>query len=196
MAAPPSDGSQGWDKWGPVATPAPIIFREARPLDPVLICVMMHSREGRKMFGKGGKGPGAPGAGGGNFSYIGAEMTITGDIVTESELHLDGKVIGDVSCGSLSQGEGGEVRGNIVVREARLAGLVDGAVEAGILTLEASARVTGDILYESLSVAAGAEVEGRFKRRRAAADGSTAARAEKSAPAPTPLFGGEAQAAE
>ena len=25
MAAPPSDGSQGWDKWGPVATPAPII---------------------------------------------------------------------------------------------------------------------------------------------------------------------------
>ena len=26
MAAPPSDGSQGWDKWGPVATPAPIIL--------------------------------------------------------------------------------------------------------------------------------------------------------------------------
>ena len=26
MASPPSDGSQGWDKWGPVATPAPIIF--------------------------------------------------------------------------------------------------------------------------------------------------------------------------
>ena len=25
MASPPSDGSQGWDKWGPVATPAPII---------------------------------------------------------------------------------------------------------------------------------------------------------------------------
>jgi hypothetical protein len=26
MASPPSDGSQGWDKWGPVATPAPIIL--------------------------------------------------------------------------------------------------------------------------------------------------------------------------
>lgn len=24
MASPPSDGSQGWDEWGPVATPAPI----------------------------------------------------------------------------------------------------------------------------------------------------------------------------
>lgn len=147
------------------------------------------------MFLKGGKsaGPG-PGASGGAFSYLGGEVTVTGDIATESELHLDGKVIGDVACGALSQGQSGEVRGNIRAVEARLAGLVDGAVEAGTLVLEASARVTGDILYESLSVAAGAEVEGRFKRRRGGEGGSAAARAEKPAPAPTPLFGDEAEA--
>jgi cytoskeletal protein CcmA (bactofilin family) len=115
---------------------------------------------------------------------------VTGDIATDSELHLDGKVLGDIGCGSLTQGRSGEVRGNIKAGEARLAGLVDGAVEAGILTLEASARVTGDILYESLSVAAGAEVEGRFKRRRGGEDGSAVARSAKPAPAPTPLFGG------
>ncbi|MEA3063740.1 MAG: hypothetical protein QOJ27_168 [Sphingomonadales bacterium] len=149
------------------------------------------------MFLKGGKAAAAPGGGGGNFSYLGSEVTITGDIDTGSELHLDGKVNGDVRCGALTQGESGEVRGNIIAVEARLAGLVDGAVEAATLTLEASARVTGDILYESLSVAAGAEVEGRFKRRRGAADGSGVAKAEKVAPAPTPLFGGEAaEAAE
>ena len=153
------------------------------------------------MFLKGGK-PAAPGASGGTFSYLGSEVSVTGDIATESELHLDGKVTGDVHCGSLTQGESGEVRGNIRAAEARLAGLVDGAVEAGILTLEASARVTGDILYESLSVAAGAEVEGRFKRRRGGVDGSAAARAEKdgkaakAAPAATPLFAGEEAAAE
>jgi cytoskeletal protein CcmA (bactofilin family) len=103
-----------------------------------------------------------------------------------------------VSCGALTQGESGEVRGNINAGEARLAGLVDGAVEAATLTLEASARVTGDILYESLSVAAGAEVEGRFKRRRGAADGSAVAKAEKPAAPPTPLFGDSesAEAAE
>ena len=149
------------------------------------------------MFLKGGKAP-APGQGGGAFSYLGSEVTVTGDIVTESELHLDGKVTGDVRCGALTQGESGEVRGNIKAGEARLAGLVDGAVEAAALTLEASARVTGDILYETLSVAAGAEVEGRFKRRRGAADGSAVARTEKPPPAPAPLFGTEpsAQAAE
>jgi hypothetical protein len=31
MASPPSDGSQGWDKWGPVATPAPIIVCGPQP---------------------------------------------------------------------------------------------------------------------------------------------------------------------
>jgi cytoskeletal protein CcmA (bactofilin family) len=149
------------------------------------------------MFLRGGKAA-APGGSGGTFSYLGSEVTVTGDIATESEIHLDGKVTGDVHCGALTQGETGEVRGNIHAAEARLAGLVDGAVEAGTLTLEASARVTGDILYESLSVAAGAEVEGRFKRRRGAADGSAVARAEQPAPPPTPLFGdeGAAEAAE
>jgi cytoskeletal protein CcmA (bactofilin family) len=147
------------------------------------------------MFLKGGKAAAAPGGGDGTFSYIGSEVTVTGDLATESELHLDGKVVGDVRCGALTQGQSGEVRGNIIALEARLAGLVDGAVEAGILTLEASARVTGDILYESLSVAAGAEVEGRFKRRRGGGDGSAGARAEKAAPAPTPLFGGGEPAA-
>jgi cytoskeletal protein CcmA (bactofilin family) len=145
------------------------------------------------MFLKSGKAP-APGASGGTFSYLGSEVSVTGDIATQSELHLDGKVTGDVSCGALTQGESGEVRGNIKAAEARLAGLVDGSVEAGVLTLEASARITGDILYESLSVAAGAEVDGRFKRRRGGADGSAVAKAEKAAPAPTPLFGEEAAA--
>lgn len=146
------------------------------------------------MFSKG-KAAGGPGKSGGTFSYIGSEVTMTGDIATDSELHLDGKVIGDVACGSLTQGQSGEVRGNIRAGEARLAGLVDGAVEAGTLILEASARVTGDVLYESLSVAAGAEVEGRFRRRRGGEDGARAARAERAPPAPTPLFGdGEAAA--
>ena len=147
------------------------------------------------MFLKGGKAA-APGASGGTFSYLGSEVTVTGNIATESELHLDGKVTGDVRCGALTQGQSGEVRGNIHAGEARLAGLVDGAVEAGTLTLEPSARVTGDILYESLSVAAGAEVEGRFQRRRGGADGSAVAKAEQAAPAPTPLFGPEGEAAE
>ena len=120
----------------------------------------------------------AAGAAGAEFSFIGPEVVVTGNVETEGRLHVDGRIVGDVRCGVLSQGESGAVIGNIVAGEARLAGLVDGAVEAGALSLEATARVTGDVLYESVGIARGAEVEGRFKRRRSAADGSTAARAE------------------
>ena len=102
------------------------------------------------MFLKGGKAAtAAPGRSGGTFSYIGGEMTVTGDIATDSELHLDGKVVGDVSCGALTQGESGEVRGNIRADEARLAGLVDGAVEAGThqAVFNASGLAAGTYVY-------------------------------------------------
>jgi len=151
------------------------------------------------MFLKGGKA-GAEGAGA-EFSFIGPEVVVTGNVETEGRLHVDGRIVGDVRCGILSQGETGAVVGNIVAGEARLAGLVDGAVEAGSLSLEGTAKVTGDILYESVGIARGAEVEGRLKRRRAARDGSAAARSETAAAAGRPqvaeLFGGpHAEAAE
>lgn len=112
-------------------------------------------------------------------SRIGPDAILTGDIVTAGGLHIEGMVQGDVRCGRLSQGPTGAVHGNIVAEHARLAGLVDGAVEAGALVLEASARVTGDILYQSVGIAPGAQVEGRLRRSKGPADqGAAAARAE------------------
>ena len=130
------------------------------------------------MFSQRSDGPpAAPAKGGVRFSFIGPEMQVTGDIATGGDLHVEGKIDGDVRCGGLTLGESGEIRGNIVAGTARLAGLVDGAVEAGTLSLDQSARVTGDILYETLSVSSGADVEGRFKRRTGAGDGSSGAKA-------------------
>jgi cytoskeletal protein CcmA (bactofilin family) len=150
------------------------------------------------MFSRGAKGlGGGAAAGAGEFSFLGAEVQVTGDIDTPGQIHLDGKVTGDVRCGTLVQGTSGEVRGNIVAAEARIAGLVDGAIEAGTLSLDHSARVTGDMLYETLSIAGGAEVEGRFKRRKGAGDGSGPARAKAAETAtPAPLFAHEPPTAE
>jgi cytoskeletal protein CcmA (bactofilin family) len=158
------------------------------------------------MFSRGSKAPAGGHGRGATFSFIGAEVSVTGDIVTTGQLHVDGRVTGDIRCGTLSQGESGAVSGNIVAAEARLAGLVDGTVEAGILTLEPTARVTGDILYESLSIATGAQIEGRFKRRKGAQDGSKGAKlaaagapveASPAKPQPVELFASPAvEAAE
>jgi cytoskeletal protein CcmA (bactofilin family) len=137
------------------------------------------------LFSRDRQMPAAVGKGA-KFSFIGPEVTVTGDIVTSGQLHVDGKVAGDIDCGVLSQGESGEVRGNIVAGEARLAGLIDGSVEAATLELERSARVTGDILYETLSIRGGAQVEGRFRLRKGAGDGSKPARPETGGAAPSP----------
>jgi cytoskeletal protein CcmA (bactofilin family) len=133
------------------------------------------------MFGRGQK---ATRAEDGTFSFIGPEVTITGDVESSGRLHIDGKVVGDIRCAALTQGESGVVHGNIIANDARLAGLIDGAVEAGALHLEATARITGDVLYEAVGIATGAQVEGRFKRRRGANDGAVHARAEAEAAKP------------
>jgi cytoskeletal protein CcmA (bactofilin family) len=130
------------------------------------------------MFSRNSKaGPPGPSRGSGTYSFIGPEVVVTGDIATPGQLHVDGKVTGDVRCGTLSQGESGSIAGNIVADDARLAGLIDGGVSAGTLLLEATARVTGDVLYETFTVATGAQVDGRFKRRVGAGDGSRQAKA-------------------
>ena len=137
------------------------------------------------MFGRGTRKP-ARGRNAATFSFIGPEVTVTGDVATTGQLHVDGAVAGDIACGSLSQGESGRVRGNVTAKEVRLAGVVDGAVEAETVALEPTARVTGDVLYGSLSIAAGAEVEGRFKRLRVGEGGSAEARAEAAAGSSAP----------
>lgn len=99
------------------------------------------------------------------FSVIGGDVVIAGDVATEENLQVNGRIEGDVRCATLHQGQGGTIVGNLVADEARIAGLVDGTVAARVLVLEPTARVTGDITYEMLSIEGGARVEGRFAHR-------------------------------
>ncbi len=123
------------------------------------------------MFGSGNKSSSRPAAGksgAGGLSFFGTDAVVTGDVASSGQLHIDGRVDGDVKCETLIQGEGGTIAGHIVCDTAHLAGLVDGTVKARVVTLEPSARVTGDLSYETLSIAAGATIEGRLTRKEAA----------------------------
>jgi cytoskeletal protein CcmA (bactofilin family) len=105
---------------------------------------------------------------GGGLSFIGPDVVVSGDVAAKSQIHIDGRVDGNVACDTLIQGGGGVIAGHIVADAAHLAGLVDGTVKARLVTLEATARVTGDVTYETLSIAAGAAIEGRLTRKEAA----------------------------
>jgi cytoskeletal protein CcmA (bactofilin family) len=116
------------------------------------------------MFGKAENAGGTGRTTGNALSFIGREVTITGNIGGSGNLHIDGRVEGDVTAASVILGAEGHVRGNIVAESAQISGTVDGTVAAKSLVIEASARIVGDLSYDSVSVASGAQVEGRVKR--------------------------------
>ena len=101
------------------------------------------------------------------FSVIGADVAIKGDVSASTELHVDGRIEGDIACESLVQGETSVIEGAITAETARLAGTVSGSITARQLVVLKSARVEGDVHYDALTIEQGAEVEGRFAHRAA-----------------------------
>ncbi|MXO86807.1 polymer-forming cytoskeletal protein [Altererythrobacter aurantiacus] len=96
------------------------------------------------------------------FSVIGSDIVITGDIAASADLHIDGKVEGDIACSSLVQGETSVIHGNVKADRARLSGTVNGSIAAKELVVLQTARITGDVQYDALTIEQGAQVEGRF----------------------------------
>jgi cytoskeletal protein CcmA (bactofilin family) len=113
------------------------------------------------------------------FSIIGSDVVIKGDISATVDLHVDGRIEGDIQCASLVQGEGSHIEGAITAETARLAGTVSGSITARELVVLRSAKINGDVHYDALTIEQGAEVEGRFAHR-IPAKASTPAAAPKS----------------
>ena len=87
---------------------------------------------------------------GGLHNALAAGTTIKGNIITETDFRLDGKVEGDISCnGKIVIGPKGSVTGNIVSENAEILGEVDGSVKVSAkLILKSTAIIKGDISLE------------------------------------------------
>ena len=107
------------------------------------------------------------------FSVLGADLKVKGDIDASADLHIDGRVEGDVACVSLVQGESGEIVGAVRAESARLSGTVRGTISVRDLVVLKSARIHGDVHYDALTIEQGAQVDGRFSPRTATADETT-----------------------
>ena len=99
------------------------------------------------------------------FSVLGADIAISGDLKATADLHIDGRIEGDISCAALIQGEGSEIVGMVVAESARVAGTIKGSITAGVLTILKTARIDGDVAYGSLTIEEGAQVDGKFSHR-------------------------------
>lgn len=99
------------------------------------------------------------------FSVLAADTAIKGDISASVDLHIDGRVEGDITCASLVQGVSSEIAGNVHAEIARLSGTLRGSIRARELIVLKSARIHGDVHYDTLTIEQGATVEGRFAPR-------------------------------
>lgn len=102
------------------------------------------------------------------FSIITSDVEIIGNLSARVDLHIDGKVQGDVTCGNLVQGEGSFIAGKVTAESAKLSGHVEGSIEANDLVIESSARIKGDIFYSNLTIAPGGQIEGKFSNKSSA----------------------------
>lgn len=123
------------------------------------------------MFSKKPESPDRPSASsmasGSTFSVFGPDIAINGDLTATADLHLDGRVNGDIKCAALVQGEPSEVTGMVVAESARIAGKIKGSISADVLVIQKTARIEGDVSYGSLTIEEGAQVEGKFTHRAA-----------------------------
>jgi cytoskeletal protein CcmA (bactofilin family) len=107
---------------------------------------------------------GGPAARRGMFSVIGPDVVIAGNINASAELHIEGRIEGDVDCAGLIQGAESHIVGGVTAENARIAGAIEGTVRVRQLTVERSARITGDVEYENITIENGGHIDGRMRR--------------------------------
>lgn len=90
---------------------------------------------------------------------------VIGDMITESNLRIDGEVLGNVTSASkVVIGENGSIKGNLMCSDADIEGKVNGVIKVdGLLALRSKAIVDGEITTSKLEVEEGAQFSGNCK---------------------------------
>jgi cytoskeletal protein CcmA (bactofilin family) len=103
------------------------------------------------------------GAGSLSVSTIGEDLVITGDVRSKGEIHLDGRVQGDVHCTSLVLGENSQLEGSVIAEDVVIRGRLVGSVRALRVMLQSRSHVEADLLHNSLAIEQGAYFEGQSR---------------------------------
>ncbi len=99
------------------------------------------------------------------LSKLGKALTVKGVLDSDGEIHIHGSVLGRINADRLIVGSGGYVEGDVVARDVRIGGRLNGRVFAFNVTLDSSADVTGRIFHHTVTVARGARIDGRMPWR-------------------------------
>jgi len=107
-------------------------------------------------------------------TVIGADSTITGELVIKGTLRIDGFVEGDIRADWVIVGETGRIKGNVQARTMVVGGRVEGNLEASeIVEMKDKAQVFGEICTAKLAMSEGALFDGQssMKKKMEAVEG-------------------------
>lgn len=97
-----------------------------------------------------------------NINLIGFGTEITGDILCNGDLRIDGNLTGNISSkGKIVIGETGRIRGEISCKNSDISGIVEGKVSVlELLSLKSTAKINGDISTSKLAIEPGSKFTG------------------------------------
>ncbi|CAM3810685.1 MULTISPECIES: bactofilin family protein [Pseudoalteromonas] len=98
-------------------------------------------------------------------SIISEDVRLTGSLISQGEVQLDGRIDGDVRVNHLVIGNTGCVEGSVIAESVIVKGKIIGSLNASKVVIERSAQVHGDVYQDTLSIDAGAIIEGNLKQR-------------------------------
>lgn len=96
-------------------------------------------------------------------SIISADVKMSGTIVSQGELDINGQIEGDVRASALTVGETGAVKGEVIAESVVIRGTVEGRIRGRKVQLCTGAKVRGDIFHASLAIEPNAIFEGAVK---------------------------------
>ena len=108
-----------------------------------------------------------------SINIISAGTTITGDIVSDGDIRIDGTLKGTLlTKGKIVVGTTGVITGKINSKNTEISGSVEGKINVNeLLSLKATAKVVGDIITNKLAIEPNAVFSGTCNMRGMGAPG-------------------------
>ena len=99
----------------------------------------------------------------GSYSIINEWLTMKGDLESEGDILVKGRVHGNIRCKMLIVDPGAVIEGGIVADEVMIRGTTRGTVRAKRVRLEKTANVDSEIFHDTFSAEEGARIKGALR---------------------------------
>ncbi len=98
-------------------------------------------------------------------SILSRDLIVTGEISTDGDVQIEGRLEGNIKATTLTIGEQGAVNGKINAGKVLIRGKVTGKINANSIEMAETANVLADLEQDHLIIANGAFFDGKCTRK-------------------------------